>query len=70
MYWIMDLKDEVHLIWVVWTSNLEECKGDFVFQSHAEHAEVFGWDMKILDLFGGGCQEVPDRGPRPLSTSL
>ena len=25
-YWILDLKNEVHSIWVIWTSGLQECK--------------------------------------------
>ena len=27
IYWIVDLENEVHSIWVIWTSNLQECKG-------------------------------------------
>ena len=27
IYWILDLENEVHSIWVIWTSNLQECKG-------------------------------------------
>jgi hypothetical protein len=27
MYWILDLETEVHSIWVMWTSNLQECQG-------------------------------------------
>jgi hypothetical protein len=26
IYWIWDLENEVHSIWVIWTSNLQECK--------------------------------------------
>jgi hypothetical protein len=26
IYWILDLENEVHSIWVIWTSNLQECK--------------------------------------------
>jgi hypothetical protein len=32
-YWILDLEDEVHSIWVIWTSNLQEFKGNFYFRS-------------------------------------
>ena len=31
IHWILDLQDEVHSIWVIWTSNLQECKGKFIF---------------------------------------
>ena len=31
IYWILDLEDEVHSMWVIWTSGLEKCKGDFIF---------------------------------------
>ena len=31
IYWIMDLEDEVHSVWVMWTSNLQESQGNFFF---------------------------------------
>ena len=31
VYWILDLEDEVHSIWVIWINNLQECKGNFSF---------------------------------------
>ena len=52
-YWILDLEDEVHSIWVIWISSLPECKGHFMFQSRAERATIFGQDLNILDLFCG-----------------
>jgi len=67
--WIWGLEDEVHSIWVIWTKNLQECNGDLVFQNRAELATIFNWGLKILDLFWGGYLEVPNYGPRPLSTS-
>ena len=27
IYWNLDPKNEVHSIWVIWTSGLQECKG-------------------------------------------
>ena len=27
IYWILNIENEVHSIWVIWTSNLQECKG-------------------------------------------
>jgi hypothetical protein len=26
IYWILNLENEVHSIWVIWTSGLQECK--------------------------------------------
>ena len=28
IYWILDLEDEVHSVWVIWTSDLQESKGN------------------------------------------
>ena len=30
-YWILDLEDEVHSTWVLWTSGLQECNGNGFF---------------------------------------
>jgi hypothetical protein len=51
VYWILDLENEVHSIWIIWISNLQECKDNFIFPSRVEHATIFGWDLKIVDLF-------------------
>ena len=32
-----------------------------LFQSRVEQATIFSWDLKNLDLFCGGCLQVPDR---------
>ena len=32
IYWILDLEDEVHLIWDLWSSGLQECKGHVFFE--------------------------------------
>ena len=39
IYWILDLEDEEHSIWVIWTSNLQGFKDNFIFQCQIEHAE-------------------------------
>jgi hypothetical protein len=67
IYWILDLEDEVHSIRVIWTSGLQECKRNFIFQSRAEQAIVFGWDMKVLDLFCGVAYRcrIAGSGPYP-----
>ena len=31
MYWILDREGEVHLIWDLWISGLQECKGSGFF---------------------------------------
>ena len=36
--WILYLENEVHSTWLIWTSGLQECKGNFNFQSWAEQA--------------------------------
>jgi len=33
IYWILDLEDEVHSIWAIWTSGLDEWKGIFFSKS-------------------------------------
>ena len=38
IYWTMDLENEVHSIWVIRTSGLQECKGNFIFRSQVERA--------------------------------
>ena len=72
MYWILDLENEVHAIWVIWISNLQECKGNFIFWSRVEHAAIFGWDMKIVDLFGrlGLPKGARARAPTPIHFPL
>ena len=44
-------------------------QGQIYFLKSGGVGSIFGQDPKFLDLFGGGCPEVPDHGPRPLSTS-
>ena len=51
IYWILDLEDEVHSIWVIWTSNLQKCKGNnLIFRRQTELATIFGRDL-IFYLF-------------------
>ena len=53
IYWILNLEDETHLIWDLWRSGLQECKGSGIFGSRAGHAEVFGAGPKNPDFFVG-----------------
>ena len=32
VYWILDLEGEVHSIWDLWISGLQECKGNSFFE--------------------------------------
>ena len=32
IYWILDLEGEVHSIWDLWSSGLQECKGNIFFE--------------------------------------
>ena len=41
IYWIWNLADEVHSIWDLWTSGLQECK-DNCFSKLGGHATIFG----------------------------
>jgi hypothetical protein len=55
VYWILDLEDEVHAIWVIWTSGFQECKGNFFFQSQAERARSMGFIRAVKEaLLGWG----------------
>jgi hypothetical protein len=65
----VNLEDEVHSMWVIWTSGLQECKGNFNFWSRVGRATFFDRDVKFIYLFCGGYLEVLHRGPRPLSIS-
>jgi hypothetical protein len=53
--WIFDLEDEVHSIWVIWTSRLQECKGKFISQGWAEPQRSTGfiWAMEEACLGRG-----------------
>ena len=59
IYWSLDLEDEVHSIWVIWTSIFQECKGNFIFWCQAEQATIFCRHLKIFDFFfGRGCPGI------------
>jgi len=32
IYWILDLEGKVHSIWDLWSSGLQECKGNYFFE--------------------------------------
>ena len=45
VYWILDLENEVHSIWVTWTSGLQECKAILFFE--VRWTTLFGQDLEI-----------------------
>jgi hypothetical protein len=45
---ILDLVGEVQSIWDLWTSDLQECKGNFFFQSLEGQVVIFGRVQKIF----------------------
>ena len=53
---MLSLKEEVHSIWVIWTSGLQECKGNFMFRSRAERAGSMGFIQAVKEA-------CPGRGP-------
>ena len=36
IYCILNLEDELHSIWIIWTSDLQECKGQGPMLGHAK----------------------------------
>jgi hypothetical protein len=42
IYWILDLGDEMHSIWGLWRSGLQECKGNDFFKGRVGRTKVFG----------------------------
>ena len=66
MYWILDLEGEVHSIWDVWISGLQECHDNGF--SKVEQIGKKNWlGPENLDFSLGGCPS-PNL-PRPKSSS-
>ena len=65
-------KDEVHsIIWVIWTSGLQECKGNFNFWRWAERATIFNHELQYFRfvLWGSpGCAR--SQAPAPIHLPL
>ena len=53
IYWIWDLEDELHSIWVIWTSGHQECKANFIFQSRVERAGSMGFIRAVKEVCPG-----------------
>ena len=47
IYWILVLDGEVHSIWDLWISGLQECRSNHGFSKSSGRALVFGWIQKI-----------------------
>jgi len=54
IYWIWDLEDEVHSIWDLWVSGLQECKGNDFFEV-GWAGNNFWLDTKKSNFFGGAA---------------
>ena len=48
VYWILDLEGEVHSIWDLWVSGLQECKSNDFFQNRAGGQQFSGGSQKNL----------------------
>ena len=68
-YWILNLENEMHSIWIIWTNGFQECKGNFIFWRQTKQTTIFGWDLKNIDFFVRATQRCRIAGPQPLSTS-
>ena len=52
IYWILDLEGEVHSIWDLWVSGLQECKCNEIFFEIGRACNKFRWVQKIDALNG------------------
>ena len=57
IYWILKLEGKVHSTWITWTSGLQECKGNFIFRSHA-------WSMASSGKGRRRARGGPNLGPK------
>ena len=54
IYRILDLEGEVHSIWDLWISGLQECKGNGFFQSRVGGSK-FSVGSRKFGFLSGGC---------------
>ena len=64
IYRVLGLKGEVQSIWDLWTSGLQECKGEF-FWNRAGWATTLSHDIIIIIITWWDYMGVLDRRPRP-----
>ena len=55
IYWILNLEGEVHSIWDLWVSGLQECKSNEFFSKSGGRVAVLGRVQKIIYFRTGGC---------------
>ena len=55
IYWILDLEGEVHSIWDLWISGLQECKGNGFFEVGQGGQQFSVGSRKSGFLWTGGC---------------
>jgi hypothetical protein len=60
IYWIWDLEGEVHSIWDVWISGLQECKGDDFSEVMQANNNFQSSPKKLISIMGGcPCLNIP-----------
>ena len=64
MYPKMYLEREVHSVWVIRTSDLQNARAIYFFRGWAEQTVVFVQDLKILQFSCGSTQRRQIAGPR------
>ena len=52
IYWILDLEGEMHVLWDLWISGLQECKGNDLFEVR-RMAKNFRSGPENLDFMAG-----------------
>jgi hypothetical protein len=69
IYWILNLENEVHSIWIIWTSNLQECKGNSIFPMADKACNSFRSRSKKLNFLVRAAQmcQIVRPGPYPPS---
>ena len=60
--WILDLEGEVHLIWYLWLSGLQECKGNGFFWSRAGGQQL---SVRYIKFGFSGWAVAPTRITSP-----
>ena len=53
IYWVLDLEGEVHSIWELWISGLQECKGNGLFEVGRNRHKFSVGSKNSWSLFGG-----------------
>jgi hypothetical protein len=69
VYWLLDLGDEMHLIWDLWRSGLQECKGNGFFGEIGRGGQRFlgGSKLKNSGLVVGQLPLTKYSSPKRLA---